>query len=106
MLEPAALGRVDLVFDFADGGVRAHVSGERGETLDLLRRHAELLHRHLREAGFADVTLSFGAGGDTGDSGARDGSIARPHHADPPPPADARVWTAPSPDSHNLDRRA
>ncbi|MEM8595197.1 MAG: flagellar hook-length control protein FliK [Pseudomonadota bacterium] len=59
VLDPPELGRVEIVLDFRDDGLRATVTGERGSTLDLLRRHADQLLAQLLEAGFADASLSF-----------------------------------------------
>ncbi len=61
-LNPAELGRVDVKLEFqADGGVRALVSVERPETLELLQRDARGLERALAEAGFkgGQTSLSF-----------------------------------------------
>jgi hypothetical protein len=66
---------------------------ERPETLDLFRRHADMLAEALRNAGFANVDIGFGQSGHGGNSPARP-EEARPDQAptpDPPP-----VWT-PSP---------
>lgn len=40
--------------------MRIHLTVERAETLDLLRRHADQLLAEFREAGYPDATLSFG----------------------------------------------
>lgn len=58
-LDPAELGR--LVLDILPEGDTLQVTllAERGETADLLRRHATELVAELRQAGFAQVTLGF-----------------------------------------------
>jgi hypothetical protein len=71
-------------------GTQLHVSlqADRGETLDLLRRNADLLLEELRAAGFTGATLSFG-----------DGRGKRDHPAPPPldAPAAAAAPVAPMP---------
>ncbi|MFN3960904.1 MAG: flagellar hook-length control protein FliK [Parvularculaceae bacterium] len=59
-LDPPELGKVTLSFYEDDAGVqRATVVAENFETLDLLRRHSDVLQRELARAGAADVQLSF-----------------------------------------------
>ncbi|WP_026987221.1 flagellar hook-length control protein FliK [Fodinicurvata fenggangensis] len=51
-LHPAELGRVDVKLDFGqDGLLRASITAERPETLDLLQRDARALERALGDAG-------------------------------------------------------
>lgn len=59
-LAPAELGRVSLRMQPGEGGMVVSVMAERGETLDLLRRHAADLGAELRDMGYADVSFSFG----------------------------------------------
>lgn len=62
-LDPPELGRVRIHFNMERADVVvATVSSERGETLDLLRRHSADLVRELERAGFASVQLDFAAG--------------------------------------------
>ena len=58
-LDPPELGRVDITLDVTETGVRATLSAERTVTEDIIRRHAELLAQHLRDAGFENIDLSF-----------------------------------------------
>jgi flagellar hook-length control protein FliK len=51
-LHPAELGRIEVKLENAsDGTLRAVISAERSETLDLLQRDARGLERALQEAG-------------------------------------------------------
>ncbi len=51
-LHPAELGRVDVKLEFAhDQSMRAVITAERPETLDLLQRDSRLLERALQDAG-------------------------------------------------------
>lgn len=69
-LDPPDLGRVRIQFSFERADiVVATVSSERGETLDLMRRHGDELARALERAGFESVTLAFA---DTADDARRD----------------------------------
>ena len=72
-LDPPELGRVEIVMEIAEQGVRATLTAERQATGDMIRRHAELLAEQFQDAGFEDVDLAFhdqhafeqtGAGGD------------------------------------------
>lgn len=59
-LDPPDLGSVTLSFVEDEGGVqRAFVTADSRETLDLLRRHADVLQRELLRAGAGDFQLDF-----------------------------------------------
>jgi hypothetical protein len=58
-LDLPELGAVTIDIATEDGVVRAVLSAERPETLDLMRRHAEALQRDLMAAGFGRADLSF-----------------------------------------------
>jgi hypothetical protein len=61
-LSPEELGRVTLTLQMADDSIVLSVVAERQETLDLMRRHADVLQREFREAGFTSFNFSFGQG--------------------------------------------
>ena len=63
-LSPEELGRLKLHLVSADGGLAVHVTAERPETMDLLRRHIGILDQEFLKLGFEDVAFSF-AGGQT-----------------------------------------
>ncbi len=58
-LDPPDLGKVQIQLNTSEDGVRAVIMAEKTETQDLLRRHAELLSRDLRESGFEGIELEF-----------------------------------------------
>jgi len=58
-LNPHELGRVRLTFTLTDGGINVAVLAERGETMDLMRRHIETLAQEFRDMGYADVGFQF-----------------------------------------------
>lgn len=58
-LNPEELGRVRLTFTATDGGIHIAVMAERGETMDLMRRHIETLAQEFREMGYKDVNFEF-----------------------------------------------
>ncbi len=60
-LDPAELGPVRVALEPGDRTMVVHVAADRGETLDLLRRHADQLARELREIGYRDVSFDFGS---------------------------------------------
>jgi hypothetical protein len=80
-LDPEELGPVRLGLLPGDGTITVQIAAERGETLELLRRHADLLARELRQAGYGEVSFQFGA--DTASGG---GAAPRDGYA----PTDAR----------------
>ncbi len=61
-LSPEELGRVRMTITQVEAGVSVAVMVERSETLDLMRRHADILSSELREAGFERLSFSFGQG--------------------------------------------
>ncbi|WP_371224984.1 flagellar hook-length control protein FliK [Roseovarius sp. 2305UL8-3] len=78
-LNPAELGRVKMSVQTVDGSVIVHVFADRPETLDLMRRHVDLLANDFRAIGYGKAEFSFaqqgsGEGGgafDTADDGHR-----------------------------------
>jgi len=65
-LSPEELGRVKLSLHVVDGSIALAIQAERSETLDLLRRHIDLLEREFRDAGFTSMSFSFGQGSANG----------------------------------------
>jgi hypothetical protein len=58
-LDPPELGRVEIDLSLVDGRLTATIAAERPETLDLLRRHADVLQRDLVAAGFGGADVGF-----------------------------------------------
>lgn len=58
-LNPEELGRVRLTFTATDGGIHIAVMAERGDTMELMRRHIETLAQEFRELGYKDVNFEF-----------------------------------------------
>lgn len=61
LLEPPELGRVEITMELSEQGLRATLSAERQATMDLLRRHLDMLTQQFEDAGFSDVDLEFSA---------------------------------------------
>ncbi|MEL6204998.1 MAG: flagellar hook-length control protein FliK [Pseudomonadota bacterium] len=117
-LQPEELGRLRLVFSPSDAGMTVTVHAERGDTMDLLRRHADLLADDLRDMGYASVDVAFGdagQGSDADDPGRnRDGANTpgadnelEPHAADrgPAPRASDTAMNPSSRSETGLDLR-
>lgn len=87
-LDPVELGRVQMRLSPEEDGLRVLVIAERAETGELLRRHASLLERALRDLGHAAVTVDIGGQAATGDgAGQRNASgPAQPVAASAAPP--------------------
>ena len=65
-LDPPELGRVEIVMEIADQGLRATLTAERQSTGDMIRRHMDLLAEQFEDAGFDDLDLNFGGQESTG----------------------------------------
>jgi hypothetical protein len=72
-LDPPELGEVDIQLEFHDLRLKASLSAERSDTLDLLQRDSRTLVRALRDAGLelASSDLSFAHHGRNDDRAAR-----------------------------------
>ena len=71
-LDPDDLGRIDVRLDIAgDGGVKAHLTVDRVETLALLQRDARTLERAFEQAGLntGNDGLQFSLGSDRSQGG-------------------------------------
>lgn len=63
-LNPQELGRVRISLSAQDTGLSVAIMADRGETLDLMRRHIDQLAQEFRDLGYGDVSFSFGQSGD------------------------------------------
>ncbi|MEO0939524.1 MAG: flagellar hook-length control protein FliK [Pseudomonadota bacterium] len=63
-LSPEELGRVRMTISTGEGVVTLGVVADRPETLDLLRRHIDLLSAAFEDMGFNEMTFSFAHGSD------------------------------------------
>jgi len=88
ILTPEDLGRLRFELTQTGEQVRIHLTVERPETLDLLRRHADHLLAEFRQAGYAGASLSFGSWTQGGQPPA---PPAPPPDPQPPPPAAPRT---------------
>ncbi|WP_026758034.1 flagellar hook-length control protein FliK [Sediminimonas qiaohouensis] len=80
-LNPQELGRVRISLNANDAGVNMAITAERGETLDLMRRHIDQLAQEFHDMGYGDVSFSFGQSGkgqDQGDPQTVAGQVAAP----------------------------
>ncbi len=59
VLNPVELGRVKISLQTTDGTVVVQVSAERPETLDLMRRNAEVLAQEFHNIGYGEAQFSF-----------------------------------------------
>ena len=67
-LSPKELGHVRMSLSLSESGVTLIVSGERPETIDLMRRHAEELSATFKEMGYENISFSFSTDGNAGTS--------------------------------------
>ncbi|WP_166417912.1 flagellar hook-length control protein FliK [Cochlodiniinecator piscidefendens] len=59
-LSPDELGKVQLTLNIHEGNVSVSIVAERTETIDLMRRHADLLEKEFRELGYDNIDFHFG----------------------------------------------
>lgn len=64
-LSPEELGRVRMTFTTSDGALTMTLVADRPDTLDLLRRHIDVLAQDFRDLGFANLSFSFAQGGES-----------------------------------------
>lgn len=88
LLNPAELGRVRINLQTGDTGVFVNVIADRPETLDLLRRNADVLAQEFNDIGYDSAEFSFGQGANPqtqqdreSDDGARWGDTGVPENA-------------------------
>ena len=79
-LNPEELGRVRMSISATEGGVVLYVLAERPETLDLMKRHIDLLAKEFGELGFSSVDLAFGQGSEGSTDGSQDNPDADTRH--------------------------
>ena len=89
-LSPEELGQVRMQMVPSDGGMTVHITADRPETLDLMRRHIDLLARDLADAGYESASFSFGEGGEGGEDPAPRHERAEPMPKDDVPATVAR----------------
>ncbi|MEQ8897779.1 MAG: flagellar hook-length control protein FliK [Roseovarius sp.] len=82
-LNPTELGKVRISLIPSDAGILVSVLADRPETLDLLRRHVDLLAQDFREMGYESASFSFGAGGREGSGAEHEQDMHRRAEADP-----------------------
>lgn len=61
-LDPPELGRVRMVFSLVEGAFTLSITADRPETLDLMRRHMDLLSQEFSRAGLGGTAFSFSGG--------------------------------------------
>ncbi|WP_306004451.1 flagellar hook-length control protein FliK [Aquicoccus porphyridii] len=59
-LNPEELGRVRMTMVQSEGAISVTITAERGETLDLMRRHIGLLAEEFRQIGYGSIQFDFG----------------------------------------------
>ena len=82
VLSPAELGRVRISMLAGDGAMTVHVMADRPETLDLMRRHIDILAQEFHEIGYGTAEFAFGQNaaenGKQGGDGADTGGLSSP----------------------------
>lgn len=56
---PSELGRVRLTLSHTELGMIVNVAAERTETLDLMRRHSDVLSQEFESLGYGDTSFTF-----------------------------------------------
>ncbi|QEW29444.1 Flagellar hook-length control protein FliK [Roseovarius indicus] len=82
-LSPVELGKVRITLSPSDSGITVSILADRPETLDLLRRHSDLLAQDFRDLGYDSAAFSFGGDPEGERGGDRDRMTPdRSAHAD------------------------
>jgi len=102
-LNPAELGRVRISMTPGDGTIVVTVLAERGETLDLMRRHADQLAQDFHDLGYGSAEFAFGQNSD-GQGRAQGGAADGPGGGVVPSDTTASSDAAPRPIHLNADR--
>jgi len=63
LLDPQDLGRVRVSLDGNDGALVVTIEAEKPETIDLLRRNADILIEEFRDAGYTSLSFNFAGRG-------------------------------------------
>lgn len=63
VLSPAELGKVRITLSPGEGAMTVNIAADRPETLDLLRRHSDLLAQDFHDLGYEGTAFSFARGG-------------------------------------------
>ncbi len=61
-LQPEELGRLKLSFSGGEAGLHVVIAAERPETLEMMRRHIDLLAQEMRRLGHEGAQFSFAGG--------------------------------------------
>jgi hypothetical protein len=96
-LNPEELGRVSLSLLQSDTKITVTILAERGDTIDLMRRHIALLESEFREIGFDDIRFAFGSASHNGADPDHDRAEAPDQHDD--------IATAPPPNAADTPQR-
>ena len=96
-LSPEELGRLRLTFTGDLSAMSVSVSVERPETMDLMRRHIEILAQEMREIGYGEVTFSFEQSGSEAGGQSNDAPIYSDHENQHMNPAGISSDAPPSP---------
>jgi flagellar hook-length control protein FliK len=75
-LSPHELGRVRMSIVSDDNAITVNIIAERGETIDLMRRHIDQLGQTFRSMGYQQINFEFGQGADNSDH-AKDGNSSK-----------------------------
>lgn len=82
VLSPAELGKVRITLSPGEAGMAVSIVADRPETLDLLRRHANLLAQDFRELGYGGTEFSFDSGGGSTGQGRDTAPVMAPAEGD------------------------
>ncbi|GHF36943.1 hypothetical protein GCM10017056_06040 [Seohaeicola zhoushanensis] len=77
-VDPEELGPVRMTLRATEGAISVVISGDRAETLDLMRRHIDGLAQEFRRQGFDSIGFEFRQSG-SGDRGATPRQRMMPH---------------------------
>jgi hypothetical protein len=81
ILNPEELGRVRMTLTTTEHGIAVAIAAERPETIDLMRRHVDLLVKEFEDLNRGDVAFSFGGNGtNSGETESKNEKTNRAEH--------------------------
>ncbi len=111
-LNPVELGKVKMQMQPLDNIMVIHIVADRPETLDLLRRHADLLAQDFRDFGYGTTRVTFSGSDQRADAGGNEPAADRRRPpdddstgADMPDPGQPDPGRAPIHTTERLDIR-
>ncbi|WP_138936262.1 flagellar hook-length control protein FliK [Roseovarius arcticus] len=91
ILNPAELGRVRITLSYSDAGMIVNVAAERAETLEMMRRHSDILGQEFTDLGYGGTDFTFAHEDGANEDGGSQGRGEAAPDASPAPKSDTTI---------------